>query len=100
MSRPKGYQEKVQEIHNTARKRKRKTLLIAVPVAVVTAVGCWIGFQLLPQYFALFLGGFIIIEAFTAKMAVMKINETNSWQKRQIDLLESEEPFSRFQLDN
>mgnify|MGYP003885241783 CR=1 FL=1 len=38
MSRPKGYQEKVQEIHNTARKRKRKTLLIAVPVAVVNLV--------------------------------------------------------------
>ena len=100
MDRPKRYEQKVQEIRQKVQKRKRTVGLIALPVAVVTAVGCWIGIQLVPSYFAIFVIGFIIIQAFTAKMAVMKINEANSWQKRQMDLLESERPFSKFQLDD
>ncbi len=96
--KPITYEQKMQHIQEESRKRKRRVLLIALPIVLVAAALLVLGMSLNMRYFALYIALFLIVVTFTAKMAVSKIGEIMAFQKHQLTLLESDEPFGQFQL--
>jgi len=90
------YEEKYKKIQNDAKKAKRKIMLIAAPIFVfavaVFVVGCSVNLSWVAAYLIFSL----VVIAFTAKQAVSKIGVITAGQKHQLQLLESEEPFSKF----
>jgi len=90
------YEEKYRKIQQDAARAKRKVMLIAAPIILagiaVFVVGCGIDMRWLAEYLIFSL----VVIAFTAKQAMSKIGTIMAGSKHQLQLLESEEPFSKF----
>lgn len=96
--KPLTYEQKMQKITEESKKRKRRVWMVAGPVVLVAAALFVLGMVLNMRYFALYVALFLIVVTFTAKMAVSRIGEIQAFQKHQLELLESDEPFGQFQL--
>jgi predicted histidine transporter YuiF (NhaC family) len=92
------YEKKQQEIKAECAKKKRVVKIIMAAVTVAAAALFVVGLKLDMEHIAVYAIAALIIITFTAKMGVSRLGAIMAYQKHQMELLESEEPFGQFQL--